>query len=56
MYINYRLALAKNEEARRQAELQRFVKAQRAEAGFVNPLKNFFSKSRLQKRGKYGLQ
>ncbi len=56
MYIDYRLALALNEEARRKAELHRLVKAQRSEAGVANSFKKLFSKPRPQKRGKYGLQ
>jgi hypothetical protein len=56
MYIDYRLALAINEEARQKAELQRLIKAQRGESRFAKAIQNLFSKPQAQKRGKYGLQ
>lgn len=56
MYIDYRLALAINEEARKKAAIQRLIKAQRGESRFAKTIQHLFSKSQPQKRGKYGLQ
>lgn len=55
-YIDYRLALALNEEARQKAALYNLAKIHRTPSRFVKMIQNLFAKSQPQKRGKYGLQ
>jgi hypothetical protein len=55
-YIDYRLALALNEEARQKAALYHLAQLHRTPSRFLRAIQNLFAKAQSQKRGKYGLQ
>jgi hypothetical protein len=58
LYLNYRLALALNEEARREAAKERLIKA--AGLGswsrFTKRIQSLGNKQPVQSKGNYGLQ
>jgi hypothetical protein len=55
-FIDYRLALALNEEARQKAALYHLVKSQRKPSKVARAIQNLFAKTQSQKHRKYGLQ
>jgi hypothetical protein len=58
MYIDYRLALALNEEARQVAARERLLRAEKLDtwSKLANALQTFSNRQVAQRKEKYGLQ